>query len=89
MLDAISRQLIFQINTFLDKKTELEFDEKVNLHQVDQSIDGIFKSKDGFHIAATDNKSGEGLFYDLDDDQIMTQDLVWIMKQIELKEGGE
>lgn len=89
MLEAISRQLIWQIVEFLERTKELEFSQKVNLHHVDQIIEGTFKSKEGYHIAATDNKSGEGLFYDLDDTQIITQDLVWIMNQIELHERGE
>lgn len=88
MLEAISRQLIWQIVEFLEKTKELEFSKKVNLHHVDQAIEGIFKSKEGYHIAVTDNRSGEGLFYDLDDAQIMTQDLVWIMNQIELSKRG-
>jgi hypothetical protein len=88
VLEAISRQLIWQIIEFLEKTGELEFSQNVNLHHMDQTIEGIFKSKDGYHIAATDNKSGEGLFYDLDDTLIITQDLVWIMNQIELHERG-
>lgn len=88
MLEAISRQLIWQIVEFLEKTKELEFNQKVNLHHVDQAIEGVFKSKEGYHIAVTDNRSGEGLFYDLDDAQIMTQDLVWIMNQIELRKRG-
>lgn len=89
MLEAISRQLIWQIVEFLGKTKELEFSQKVNLHHIDQAIEGIFKSKEGCHIAVTDNRSGEGLFYDLDDAQIMTQDLVWIMNQLELHKRGK
>jgi len=88
MIECISKRLIMQIKKFLDEKMELEFEEQVNLHAVDETIDGIFKREDGYHIATTDTKSGDGLFYDLEDVEIVTQDLVWIMEQIEINERG-
>lgn len=88
MLDCISKQLIRQIKEFLDTENELEFSERLNLHVADQTIDGIFKRDNEYHIASTDNKSAEGLFYDLDGVEILVQDLTWIMEQIEIYKRG-
>jgi len=78
-------ELELQISSYLDQFNELEFDEKFNLHTGREKMDAIFKKDSAYHVVTTDNQSGEGLYYDLDDTEIALEDLIKITEQIENK----
>ncbi len=88
MVEGITHQQRQQIMELLDKEGEFEFSNPVRLHIANQTIEGIFKRDGSYHVAVTDQISGEGLFYDLEDAEIAVQDLICITAQIETQQEG-
>ena len=84
-LKHIRFELELQISAYLDQFDGLEFNEKLNLHTGREKVDAVFEKDKAYHVVTTDNQSGEGLYYDLDDTEIAMEDLIKITEQIENK----
>jgi hypothetical protein len=87
-VQALFRELVCHIKSYLDKNEELEFAETANMSYADEEMRVLLKHDNQYLVLTSDNQSGHGFQYDVCDTAYLSiEDLIWIMEQIE-KEGG-